>query len=118
MGYWTFNGTNGLKGVAGTYEEIPDGRVVYTPDPTNPAVLNDETIVYMLTTSRIAREEFNRIYPTLLPEEQERLDALLAARPRLLNMLFQDPQAEADAIQRKQTTSGVRLWRKSRRGRS
>ena len=73
MSYWTFNGKNGLQGVEGTYEvldDCPGGRTVFHPDPFNPAVLRDDEILYAIRTSRYARADFKRIFPTLLPEEQ------------------------------------------------
>lgn len=101
MSYWTFNHTNGLKGVEGTLEvleDCPGGRVVYHPDPENPAVLSDQVILYALSTSRAARSDFRRTFPTLLPEEQARLTALLEDNPRI-SALVQDDQAFNDAVQ-------------------
>jgi hypothetical protein len=54
-GFWTFNNKNGLKGVASTFNELPDGRIVTVKDPVNPAVLEDEFIAHALRTSRQAR---------------------------------------------------------------
>lgn len=101
MSYWSFNSTIGLKGVAGTYEvleDCPGGRVVYHPDPVNPAILQDTVILYALQTSRQARSDFQRIFPTLLPEEQERLTLLLEENPRV-SALMQDDQTFNDVVQ-------------------
>lgn len=100
MSYWTFDSKVGLKGVEGTVTVVDDcfGRKVYTPDPTNPAVLTDDVILYALRTSRRARSDFNRIFPTLLPEEQERLSNLLAQNPRI-SALNMDDNTFHDRIQ-------------------
>ena len=97
--YWIMDGKNALKGVNGTLEELPDGRFVYHPDPDNPAVLSDEDIIYSLQHSREARRQFNLIYPSLLPEEQERLDTLIAENPRLTSRLVEDSQSFYDKAQ-------------------
>ena len=108
LDYWLFTGKNGLKGVDPTYRTEPDGRVVTVPDPVNPAVMQSSTIAYCLRTSRIARLEFTQIFPSLLPEEQERLTDLIVMNPRQTSLL-RDDQDFADAIQHKQVTDGVRL---------
>jgi hypothetical protein len=100
VSYWTFDGTVGLKGVEGTLEVLDDcfGRCVYHPDVDNPVVLRDDIILYALRTSRRARADFRRLFPTLLPEEQERLTALLEANPRI-SALVEDDQRFNDRIQ-------------------
>lgn len=107
MSYWTFNNTNGLKGVPSTVQEIPDGRLVVVKDPENPAVLEDVFIVDALMRSRVARADFLRLLPTMLAEEQDRLINLVMARPRLRKLLESD-QSFTDAVQRKQMRAGVR----------
>ena len=108
LDYWLFAGKNGLKGVEPTYRQEPDGRVVTVPDPVNPAVMKSSTIAYCLRTSRIARAEFSQIFPSLLPEEQERLTDLIVMNPRETSLLRND-QDFADTIQNKQVTAAVRL---------
>lgn len=101
MGYWDFDGTNGLKGVDGTYEALSDdcfGRHVYHPDPTNPAVLSSDQILYSLRTSRRARDDFRLVFPSLLPDEQARLTALLEDNPRI-SALMEDDQTFTDRLQ-------------------
>lgn len=102
MSYWSWdNGrTNGLKGVDGVIVALDDchGRSVYQPDPTNPAVLDGNTILYALRTSIRARNDFRRLFPTLLPDEQARLTALLDVNPRI-SALVQDNHDFADNIQ-------------------
>jgi hypothetical protein len=107
-GYWEFGGKNGLAGKASTLEELPDGRVVLVKDPDNPAVCEDELIVYALQRSRQARSDFCRIYPTLLAEEQERLTTLIEENPRV-RLLIADSQDYADLIQHTDVTSGVHV---------
>lgn len=108
MSYWTFNREVGLKGVEGTLNVLDDcpggSRWVYTPDPNNPLVLNDDTILYILRTSRRGRADFRRLFPTLLPEEQERLTRLLEENPRI-SALVMDDQLFMDNIQKNDVTS-------------
>lgn len=124
MSYWTFDGKNGLAGVNGTYEAVEGdcfGRTVYHPDPDNPAVLSDENILFAIRTSRRARDDFRRIFPTLLPAEQARLTTLLEENPRF-SALITDEQLVTDRIQAEDVrsipvrTSGPRggtLYRRS-----
>jgi hypothetical protein len=104
--YWRFDSKIGLAGVEGTVTVVDDcySRRVYTPNPTNPAVLSDDIILYALRTSRRARSDFNRIFPTLLPDEQERLTTLLAENPRL-SALNMDDNTFHDRIQSKDVRS-------------
>lgn len=84
--YWGMNnGTlNGLRGAASAEVVLPtcDGPAVLTQlDPDSPAILPDSVIKYALQHSRAARASFQQIYPTLLPAERARLDALLESDP-------------------------------------
>ena len=107
FGYWTFAGKNGLAGVEGTYVESPGCRngMVYTPDPVNPAVLPADQIINALAHSRSARSSFNKLYPSLLPEEKERLDALLEMNPKVRHGLEIDDNTYYDRIQRHEIRS-------------
>jgi hypothetical protein len=107
LGFWEYNGRNGLQGAASSAVELPDGRIVIQKDPDNPAVLEDEFIAYCLRTSRRARIDFERLYPDLDSASQERLAALIAQNPRMTS-LIEDPQDHFDKIQHKQVTEGVR----------
>lgn len=107
-GYWTFDGRNGLAGAASTIEVLPDGRRVIVPNPENPAVLEDAFILSALQMSPKARNDFNIIFPTLLPEEQERLSNLLAENPRI-SLLETDPQTYNDNIQQYDVSAGVHV---------
>lgn len=100
MSYWTFNNEVGLKGVDGVFVSLENCRskVVFQPDPENPARLDGETILYALRTSRRARSDFTRLFPTLLPEEQARLTLLLESHPRI-SQLMCDPMKFHDALQ-------------------
>jgi len=107
-GYWTFDNRNGLAGAASTIEVLPDGRRVIVPNPENPAVLEDAFILSALQMSPKARNDFNIIFPTLLPEEQERLSNLLAENPRI-SLLETDSQTYNDNIQQYDVSAGVRV---------
>lgn len=121
-GYWSFDGKNGLAGVNGTYEDLSDcfGRAVFHPDPDNPAVLSDENILYALRTSRRARADFRKLYPSLRAEEQERLSTLLEQNPRI-SALIEDDKTYTDRLQAEDVrsipvrTSGPRGGTLSRR---
>jgi len=108
FGFWLFNGVNGLKGVANTTIELPDGRLLTQRDPDNPAVLEDDFIAYILRTSRQARHDFERLYPDLDDASKDRLALLIAQNPRMTS-LMQDGQDYEDAIQHKEVTEDIRL---------
>lgn len=107
-GFWTFDNRNGLAGYASTIETLPDGRKVIVLNPENPAVLEDAFIINALQTSPKARNDFNIIFPTLLPGEQERLSNLLTDNPRE-SLLDTDPQTYNDNIQKYDVTAGVHV---------
>lgn len=107
-GFWTFNNKNGLQGAPSTYVETPDGRSVLVKDPENPAVLEDEFIVYALRTSRQARADFCRLFPGLDAESQERLSNLVLRNKRA-TALLRDDQNFHDAIQNRSVTEDVRV---------
>ncbi len=99
MSYWTYNtNTNGLKGLDGRIVALDDcyGRSVYLPDEENPAVLQGGMILYALRTSQKARNDFQRLFPTLLPEEQDRLTTLIEAFPRLAALELSEQQFSDD----------------------
>jgi len=72
-------------------------------DPDNPVVLPDEYILDFLRTIPEARESFNRLYPTMLPEEKERLDTLS------MSALYIQPDIKVveDRFQARQNTVGI-----------
>jgi hypothetical protein len=82
-------GRNTLRGVAG--------------DTNNPPILPDEFILDFLRTIPEARESFNRLYPTMLPAEQERLDPIAASA----RFLQPDIKAVDDGFQARQNTAGI-----------
>lgn len=108
FGFWTFGGKNGLKGVASRYQELPDGRLMTVKDEENPAVLEDEDILYAIRTSHVAREGFVSLFPHLLPEEQERLALLVLANKRQSAMVLDDIRF-SDSITRSAVREGIRL---------
>jgi hypothetical protein len=89
---WWINdvGQNQLKGVE--------------DDPLNQPRLSGKTIFDFLRRIPDARASFNRLYPTLLPEEQERLMQVAAAA----QFLQPDYRLEHDDFQASQNTVGVR----------
>jgi hypothetical protein len=74
-GKWWYDETNRnfLKGIPG--------------DPENPAIISDEEILYYLYRVPKARTDFNIIFETLLPEEQERLTLLIENNPNVRYLL-------------------------------
>lgn len=96
MGNWWISdhGVNTLKGIE--------------DDPDNPPRLTPDQIAYFLRTSRKAREDFEALYPSLLPEEQERL-ASLVENNRGMTRLMTDDMEFNDALQSRDARSGVRL---------
>jgi hypothetical protein len=106
-GFWAFGTTCGLLGAASTIEELADGRLLTVKDPDFPAVVETAFIVNALRTSRQARNDFNRLFPTLDQVSQERLLDILATHKYACGLEI-DQQALADQTQHAQTISGVR----------
>lgn len=84
-------GQNMLKGVLG--------------DVSNPPLLSDEYIVEFLLHIPDARTSFDRLFPTMLPEEQVRLSLLRNTAP---TSMFLDPVDATDRFQSTLNTSSVR----------
>ena len=80
----------------------------------------DENILYALRTSRRARADFRKLYPSLRAEEQERLSTLLEQNPRI-SALIEDDKTYTDRLQAEDVrsipvrTSGPRGGTLSRR---
>ena len=92
-GWWYHdNGENMLAGVA--------------DDPNNLPRMSDELIVNLLTTIQDARDSFDRIVGNMLPEEQDRLNAL--RHQGIATHLARDYKKITDDFQRAQNTAGVR----------
>ena len=92
---WWFDdqGRNNLAGVCG--------------DPTNPPVLPDAVIIDILINIPIAKTDFLSLLPTMLPEEQARLNELVALHPITLQPFpFNDVDID-DTFQRLQNTAGI-----------
>lgn len=85
-------GTNMLAGVPG--------------DALNPPKLTDELIVDFLWKYPPARISFNHLLPQMLPEEQDRLNALVDAVPFIQQGYCQDPKIREDERQRRENTRG------------
>lgn len=94
MSYWIRpNGVNALKGVPG--------------DLTNPPNTSDVDIIYALQHSRAARLDFEVVFPSLLPEEQARLTALIEDNPDR-SKLLRTMQEFLDTDQTRRIREGVR----------
>lgn len=80
---WWFDnqGVNNLKGVEN--------------DPTNRIILPDDSIINFLLRSPQARRDFQALVPTMLPDEQERLNGIVARYPRVL---FDDPMPDPQVV--------------------
>jgi hypothetical protein len=114
FGYWTFNRENGLTGAPSTVFTLPDGRTTIAKDPEFPAVLEDEFIIFALKNSRLARIQYNNLYPTLDSVSQARLTALLyqygSLRKSLQTPFFVPSEQDlSDQIQKNQVIAGVHL---------
>lgn len=84
MALWwiTNSGANTLKGIEG--------------DSSNPAQLPLNYILQFLARVPKARHDFNVLFPSLLPEEQARLTALIEANPFIKTKVIIDEQANSD----------------------
>lgn len=89
------NGKNALKGVEG--------------DPTNPILCSDGDIVYFLQEYADAYLGFFMIVPTMLPEEQARLNNLVLENP-IVNTPQENPSDVDERIQRAWNTRGIRCF--------
>lgn len=82
-GNWWFDdqGRNNLAGIPG--------------DPDNPAVLPDAVIVDLLINIPIAKKDFEALVPNMSPDEQQRLNDLVARYPITLQPFpFNDQQVD------------------------
>ena len=77
-------------------------------DPTNLPVLPDHVIVELMLTIPEARADFVRLLPNMLPEEQERLNGIVALNPRVLLDNLIDDQVQGDQIMAKFNTATIR----------
>lgn len=108
-GYWTINqDVNGLFGAESSIETTLDGRKVIVKNPEYPAVLEDDFILNALSHSVLARNDFNRLYPSLDPVSKRRLDTLLAQHPQQAR-LVKSTQDYMDGVQSKHIRQGVRV---------
>ena len=98
---WWFDdsGANLLKGVDG--------------DPDNPLLMWDDMIVDFLSTIPAALESFNRVVPTMLVDEQTRLNALAVGVPKYN---YRNEKTFHDNVQKNWNKSGVHLEKPKGRG--
>lgn len=73
-------------------------------DDTNPIRLKDEVIIDFLRRIPAARDSFNRLYPSMLDEEKERLDTLSVSA----KYAQPDFTAVEDSFQRRLNTAVIR----------
>jgi hypothetical protein len=93
--WWRDNtGRNTLKGVPG--------------DDTNRPILEPGEIVYFLGTVPQARFDYLRLFPTMLPEEQARLNEILDRHPFVKTKLLEDPQTNADKFSQRLNKGPIR----------
>lgn len=87
-------GRNNLAGIPGSV--------------TNPAILPDYLIVDLLLINPAAKESFRRMVPLMLPDEQERLNGLVAKNPRTMKNYPIDDQVLGDQSMRAISGQGYR----------
>lgn len=95
IGNWWFDdqGKNNLKGVEG--------------DPANKIVLPEGSIIGFMLSIPIARRDFKLLVPTMLPDEQVRLNGIAARNPRILEEEPDlDPGIQSDRLMIKFNTPG------------
>lgn len=91
--WWIATGNqNMLKGVPG--------------DAQNPAKLPDDYIVDFYSRIPQAKTDFHVLYPSLLPEERNRLSTLLADNPQA-SLSPMSPRDREDAFQKNWNTAGI-----------
>lgn len=76
-------------------------------DPDNPAILPDHVIVEFLVSIPIAKQHFTALVPTMLPDEQVRLNRLVAMNPGTLQPFPFDDQKIDDRFMRSQNSPGI-----------
>lgn len=94
-GNWWFDNQNrnNLSGIPG--------------DADNPAILPDHVIVDFLLNIPIAKQDFKVLVPTMLPEEQVRLNGITARNPLTLQPFTFNDQHQSDVFMSLQNTPGV-----------
>jgi len=110
FGFWTLGRSqNGLQGGPTTIEELPDGRLVRVKYPGNPALLEDEFILFTVRNNPVARKQYFDLIPTMDPVSQKRLNDLAAKRPDFFRWPKVDDLTLNDNIQRKEVRAGIHL---------
>lgn len=109
-GFWTLGRSqNGLQGGPTTIETLPDGRQVRVKYPGNPALLEDEFILFTVRNNPVARKQYFDLIPTMDAVSQKRLNDLAAKRPDFFRWPKVDDLTLNDNIQRKEVRAGVHL---------
>jgi len=96
MSLWWYSksGQNMLKGVI--------------DDPTNPIVLPDEFILDFLSKIPKARFDFVTIFPTLLPEEQTRLQDIIDRNPFVKTKIIQEDSENSKLFEDRLNSGPIR----------
>lgn len=76
-------------------------------DEDNPPRLPEAIIVDFLRRIPAARDSFDRLFPHLLPAEQERLQDILDRHPSTVRFFSGPRRAFMDSVQRKVNTRGI-----------
>lgn len=108
-GYWTYGRQNALQGGPTTFVEQPDGTYVRRKYPGNPAVMEDEFILWAVKNDPAARQGFFDLLPTMDAVSQSRLNGLVEAHPDAFYKPLMDSTQQNDNLQRKEARAGVRV---------
>ena len=101
FGFWALGQKNGLVGSESSKVELPDGRIQTIKNKENPAVLEDEFILFSVKTSRIAQADLLRLLPQLDEASQTRIRSLMKKHPMAFKPIISH-QDYYDYIQAKQ----------------
>lgn len=104
-GFWKVGNRNGLSGAESTQIILDDGRVQTIKDKENPAVLEDDFILFSVKNSRIAQRDLLRLLPQLDEVSQERITTLMKRHPKAFKPIVSH-QDYSDYLQSKQVKSG------------
>lgn len=100
-GFWKVGNKNGLEGAESTKVTLQDGRVQTIKNKENPAVLEDEFILFSVKNSRIAQRDLLRLLPTLDEVSQNRITSLMRKHPKAFKPIISH-QDYYDYIQKKE----------------
>ena len=105
FGFWKVGTRNGLSGAESTQVMLDDGRVQTITDKDNPAVLEDDFILFSVRNSRIAQRDLMRLLPQLDEVSQNRIETLMKRHPKAFKPIVSH-QDYSDYLQSKQVKAG------------